>query len=138
MVIFDTNVLVSAAILAGSRADCCVRATLEQGIPLTFSDLTFAELHDVLMREKFDRYVSSRSRLELLSVWRAAAFIIPATAIREVVTDCRDPTDNKFLELALAASAKVVVTGDPDLLVLDPWRNIRILGLTDFAAAMAR
>jgi predicted nucleic acid-binding protein len=52
--------------------------------------------------------------------------------IQEPVADCRDVSDNKFLELALATEAKVIVTGDPDLLVLDPWRGIRIVGLREF------
>jgi predicted nucleic acid-binding protein len=50
------------------------------------------------------------------------------------VAECRDPTDDKYLEAALAATgdaadgAVVIVTDDRDLLVLDPWREgIRIL-----------
>ena len=51
--------------------------------------------------------------------------------LREQVRDCRDPDDDKFLELALASGARAIVTGDADLLVLDPWRDIRIVKLTD-------
>ena len=40
---------------------------------------------------------------------------------------CRDAKDNKYLELALAAAADVIVSGDADLLVLHPWRGVRIL-----------
>jgi uncharacterized protein len=43
------------------------------------------------------------------------------------VTDCRDPDDNMYLELALAAQAATIVSGDHDLLVLHPWRGIRIV-----------
>lgn len=134
MVIFDTNILISAAIISGSRADVCVRSTLRSGVPLVFSAATFAEMEEVLMRAKFDRYISRKSREELLSVWRESAFFVPPAVIRKSVSDCRDASDGKFLELALATEAKVIVTGDPDLLVLDPWRGIRILGLRDFAA----
>jgi predicted nucleic acid-binding protein len=49
----------------------------------------------------------------------------------EPVTDCRDPKDNKYLELALAAGASVIVSSDDDLLVFDPWRDIRILRPVD-------
>lgn len=136
MVIFDTNILVSAALIAGSRADLCVRGTLGRQTPLIFSDSTFDELQKVLMREKFDRYVSRKGREALLDVWRVSAWILPATAIREVVTDCRDITDNKFLELALAAGVESIVTGDPDLLVLNPWRGIQISTLAEFYAEM--
>lgn len=43
------------------------------------------------------------------------------------VPDCRDPKDDKYLELALSTGAETIVSSDSDLLVLDPWRNIRIL-----------
>lgn len=59
--------------------------------------------------------------LELLSV--AAVWFEPAHKI----ADCRDAKDNRYLELALAAQASVIVSGDDDLLVLDPWRGIRIM-----------
>jgi len=132
VVIFDTNILVSAALLSGSRADFCVRAVLARHIPLIFSGATYAELSDVLMRPKLDRYVSRRTREALLRTWRKAAVMFPEASLREQVRDCRDPDDDKFLELALASGARAIVTGDRDLLVLDPWLGIRIVKLTDF------
>ena len=132
MVIFDTNVLVSAALLSGSRADVCVRAVLARQLPLIFSKATYDELADVLMRSKLDRYVSRRTRETLLRTWRKAAVMFPEATLREQVRECRDPEDDKFLELALASGARAIVTGDADLLVLDPWRGIRIVKLTDF------
>jgi predicted nucleic acid-binding protein len=48
------------------------------------------------------------------------------------VTECRDNKDNKYLELALAARASIIVSSDDDLLVLDPWRGIRILRPIDY------
>lgn len=45
----------------------------------------------------------------------------------ERVRDCRDPTDGKYLELALAAGAEAIVSSDGDLLALDPWRGVRIV-----------
>lgn len=137
MVVFDTNVLVSAALLAGSKPDRCLRKVLDESVPLFFSEATFLELADVLLREKFDRYVSRSSRQALLAVWQEHAFFVPATALQEPVMECRDVSDNKFLELALATEAKILVTGDPDLLVLDPWRGIRIVSIGDFEAVFA-
>ena len=132
MVVFDTNVLVSAVLIQGSRADRCVRAVLEHQHPLIFSKATFEELSDVLLRSKLDRYVSKAARRSLLETWESAAVFFPDTALHEVVRDCRDPDDDKFLELALACRATAIVTGDPDLLVLDPWRGIRIVKPADF------
>jgi len=42
-------------------------------------------------------------------------------------TDCRDAKDNKYLELADAAGAEIIVSFDEDLLVLHPWRGVQIL-----------
>ena len=132
MVIFDTNILVSAALLSGSRADLCVRTVLARQLPLIFSTGTYDELADVLMRPKLDRYVSRRTRETLLRTWRKACVMFPDATLREKVRYCRDPEDDKFLELALASGARAIISGDADLLVLDPWRGIRIVKLTDF------
>ena len=43
------------------------------------------------------------------------------------ITACRDPNDDKFLELAVSGLATHIVTGDQDLLVLDPFQGISIL-----------
>jgi uncharacterized protein len=50
------------------------------------------------------------------------------------VTECRDPKDDKFLELALDGKAEVLVTGDSDLLCMHPWRGIAILSPADYLA----
>ena len=127
MVIFDTNILVSAALLSGSQADLCVRTVLSRKLPLIFSTATYDELAIVLMRPKLDCYVSRRTRETLLRTWRKASMMFPDAALREKVRDCRDPDDDKFLELALASGARAIVTGDADLLVLDPWCGICIV-----------
>ncbi|GMU82640.1 MAG: hypothetical protein AMXMBFR47_25110 [Planctomycetota bacterium] len=46
--------------------------------------------------------------------------------------DCRDPKDNYVLALALAGSAEVILSEDDDLIVLDPWRGIRVMRLFQF------
>jgi putative PIN family toxin of toxin-antitoxin system len=43
------------------------------------------------------------------------------------IADCRDPNDNMYLELALAAGAAALISSDKDLLALHPWRGIPIL-----------
>lgn len=50
------------------------------------------------------------------------------------VNDCRDPKDDKYLELALAAGAEIIVSSDADLLVLDPWRGVRIVRPASYLA----
>ena len=53
------------------------------------------------------------------------------------VADCRDAKDNRYLEPALAAKAKVIVSSDNDLLVLNPPRGIPVLLPGSYLAALA-
>jgi hypothetical protein len=48
-------------------------------------------------------------------------------AITERIAACRDPTDDKFLELAINGRADLIVSGDCDLLALNPFRDISIV-----------
>ena len=50
--------------------------------------------------------------------------IKPARVPRE---DCRDPDDLHVLGAAVAAEAEVIITGDRDLLSLNPYKSILIL-----------
>ena len=90
-----------------------------------------AEITEVLGRPRFVRAVTAARRARILDVLRGGAvWFTPA----ERVTDCRDAKDNKYLELALAAGAGTLVTGDADLLVLHPWRGIRIMRPAEYFA----
>jgi putative PIN family toxin of toxin-antitoxin system len=83
-----------------------------------------AEFLDVLYRPGLARFIEPELRADLLGQIRAGATVVRPTV---TVTDCRDPKDNKYLELALAANAATIVSSDEDLLVLHPWRGVRIL-----------
>ncbi len=85
---------------------------------------TVTELNDVLRRPHFDKYVHEDECLEFLATLVMDAELVVVT---EVETDCRDPKDNKFLELALSGQATHLVSGEKDLLVLHPFRGVRIL-----------
>jgi len=76
------------------------------------SSATVAELNNVLRRPRFDSYVHEDERLEFLAVLVRDAEVVEVT---EVVTDCRDPKDNKFLEVALDGEATHIISGDEDL-----------------------
>lgn len=53
----------------------------------------------------------------------------------QTVDLCRDEKDNKYLELALAAKADCIITGDLDLLFLHPFDKTPILSAADFLKA---
>lgn len=121
--VFDTNVLVSALLLPESKPRHALDSALSKGeILLSFA--TLAELYEVLSRERFRRYVDEETvRAFLAAFTREAEWIAVDAQIRA----CRDPKDDKFLELAVAGHATHIVTGDADLLALNPFREIEIL-----------
>ena len=86
----------------------------------------------MLGREKFDRYITREDRERFLAAFIGAAKFIEIT---EHVSACRDPKDDKFLELAVSGQATCIVTGDDDLLVLHPFREIPILSVAQFLAS---
>jgi uncharacterized protein len=127
-VVFDTNVLVSAALFPPSIPGQTLRRAREIGLLLTTRDLV-AELRNVLARNKFDRYVSAPMRDEFLVAYIGEAeFVIVA----ERLSVCRDPKDDLVLEAAINGQATCIVSGDDDLLVLHPFRSIPILRPAEF------
>jgi putative PIN family toxin of toxin-antitoxin system len=116
-------VLVSAAIASGGVPRYAL--TKARGADrLAMSQPVFDEISDVLHRPGLARYLDLELRDDLLDqLLSGTEWFAPGIT----VTDCRDPTDYKYLEFALASSAVALISGDQDLLVLDPWRGIRIL-----------
>jgi predicted nucleic acid-binding protein len=58
--------------------------------------------------------------------------------ITEQVTAYRDASDNKFLELAVNGEANFIITGDNDLLILNPFRGIPILTPKQFLSGSSK
>ena len=100
-----------------------VRLATSRTIVLASSE-TLTELADVLDRLKFDPYASIEERRTFL---RLFARIAEQVAILRPIQACRDPRDDKFLAVAVNGGADVIVTGDADLLVLDPFHAVRIM-----------
>ncbi len=122
--VIDTNVLVSALLQPHSTPACSVSAALNVGIVL-YSTATLDELRDVLYRPKFRRFILLQEVVKFVDDFSYAGMPIDTSAHQ--ITICRDPKDNKFLELALAGNATALVTGDADLLNLHPFHHIPIL-----------
>ncbi len=116
MIVFDASAFVSAALKADSVPERALLRAEELDV-FALSSAVDAEIAGVLDRPKFARAVPLARRQRLLEFPRAAAVWFDP-AIR--VSDCRDPKDDKYLELALAAGAETIVSSDDDLLVLLP------------------
>lgn len=122
-IVFDTNVIVSALLIKSSNSRFAYEKVISSGKILA-SLPTLEELIEVLCRKKFSKYISLSDRNIFISEFSLLAEIIK---VNQKLNVCRDPKDNKFLELAISGNADCVVTKDKDLLVLDPFRKISIL-----------
>ncbi len=116
-VIFDNNAIISAAILKNSVPAKALDFAIANCLLLQ-SEKTLEELRQVLKREKFNKYINLQERDDFVNYVMTNVIKVQVTS---VITDCRDPKDNKFLELAVDGNAKYIVTGDKDLLVLHPF-----------------
>ena len=123
MIVFDASTVVSAALKADSVPERALLRAEELDV-LALSTAVDTEIAEVLSRPKFARILSRERREEILRNLRGAAVWFDPS-IR--ITECRDPKDDKYLELALAAGVEIIVSSDDDLLVLHPWRGVRIL-----------
>jgi putative PIN family toxin of toxin-antitoxin system len=131
---FDTNVVVSALLFSRSKPARAFFTALDEGEVLVSADVV-KELNDVLGREKFERYVSEEDRTRFLrSLLREASLIEP----EEEIQACRDPKDDKYLELAVSGGADYIVSGDDDMLALTPFRGIPILTPDEFLSRVSR
>lgn len=122
-VVVDTNTLISGVLLSDSVPGQAVRKAIAEDVIL-MSEESLYELADVLSRKKFDRYLSVKDREEFVRLVLRVAEMVPiVTAVHE----CRDESDNRILEVAVNGSATLIVSGDQDLLTLNPFRGIPVL-----------
>jgi putative PIN family toxin of toxin-antitoxin system len=122
-VVFDASSLVGALLKADSIPERALLLARSRET-ICLSPAVEAEIRAVFFRPKFRSHLAAGRGERILDLVTAAAVSITPM---EAVTDCRDAKDNKYLELAPASDAATIVAGDDDLLVLDPWRGIRIL-----------
>jgi uncharacterized protein len=127
MIILDTNTLISAMLFPGKEAQLLKKILLSD--VLIFSHETAKEFLEVSMRPKFQKYLDYETRyIFSLTLVAKSRQIIPTVSC----DICRDPTDNKFLEVALTAVPQFLITGDQDLLILGKIGKTKILTAKDF------
>jgi uncharacterized protein len=125
--VFDTNVLISAALGDGS----CRKAfeiVQRQGQLVRTID-TFTELVVTLEKPRLQKYLRAPDKIEFLANFLQLTKVIE---VKEKIIACRDPKDDMFLELAVACQAQALVTRDGDLLFLNPFRGIPIITVANF------
>jgi putative PIN family toxin of toxin-antitoxin system len=133
IVVFDASSLVGAALRPESVPEAALLAVIDRG-RLVVSREVAAEYRAVLRRPKFARALSEERRESILELIEIVARRVEPV---EQVADCRDPKDNMYLALAAACGATLLVSSNADLLVLDPWRGVRIVTPAVFVALTA-
>ena len=126
--VFDTNTIVSALLFSHSVPRQAFDRALNSGTILV-SDSLIMELGHVLARERFNPYVTQDERNEFLEGLILKSELVEVT---ESIQACRDPDDDRILELAISGDAAHVVTGDSDLLVMNPFRGAEIVTPAEF------
>ena len=122
-VVFDTNILVSALVFPGGRADIALRRIIEERDQLLLSRPILDELLGILSG-KFSR--------EAEELAHAAVFLSDLSTTvkpRRKFAVLADEPDNRILECAVTGSADAIVTGDKALLALKTFRNVKLLSL---------
>ena len=131
--VIDTGVLVSA-LIRKQEASAQVLHLLRDGrFTVVYSTPLLVELVEVLSRSKIKEkyHVQPNDITALVDLIRLRGeLVIPERKI----TACRDPKDDKFLEAAAAGRADCIVTGDRDLLELDPFEGIPVISIAVFTA----
>jgi putative PIN family toxin of toxin-antitoxin system len=121
--VVDTNLMISRLLLPGSLPAQAIDRALAPG-DLLVSSATLEELAEVLERTKSECYVSKDERRRFFELLSRVAILVEIT---RPVKACRDPKDDKFLAVGVNGEADALITGDADLLALDPFLGIPIL-----------
>jgi putative PIN family toxin of toxin-antitoxin system len=132
-VVFDTSTLVSAALRPHSVPFQALHTAM-RFCDICASRETLGELKTVLTRAKLRRYLPDDLRRQFVEMMEnhVRLFVVRDEQFRAGRPACRDPKDNQFLALAFECEANAIASSDEDLLVLDPWGEIRILRPAEF------
>ena len=127
-VVIDTNIMVSAYL--GGMLKKLIVAWKSGKFTLVVSDAVADEYREVLKRPKFKIEHTELDDFFALLLDRAE-FVIPIETI-DVIAE--DPSDNKFIEAAIAGKAKLIISGDSHLLELKSFHDISIITSREFMA----
>ncbi len=134
-VVIDTNVFVSG-LLGSPVSRSVIEAWLSGRFVLVLSSQLLSELLDVLSRPKISRYINvDQQQILMNSLLNHTEFVVPV----QQIAICRDPKDDMFLNVAIAAQAHYLVTNDNDFLEDDILKDfmlrlgVRVITPVDFA-----
>ena len=121
--VIDTNILISGLMSVNSLPQQVFDYATSQAI-LLISDAVQSEIENVISRPKLEKYITLERRVKFLAELSQQ---VERVEINQQIRACRDPKDDKFLELAVCGEADYIITGDADLLDLHPFQNISVI-----------
>ena len=126
-VVIDSNLFISS--LFGKITSKLVQDIVLKKIDLVTSQKQIQEICGVLRRPKFQNKISEKQISELEQIIITHGTIVDTPGM---IFDCRDPKDSFILEMAVNGKADFILTGDSDLLELNPYKEIKIIKFSDF------
>ena len=132
--VLDTNAVVSALLFGGISSEL-VSLWQNGSIALLLSREILDEYLRVFSYPKFGLAEEEIKELIQEEILPYAEVVKPKRRLRVVK---RDPSDDKFIDCAVAGKARIIISGDKDLLSLGSYRQIRILSPAQFLADNAK
>jgi putative PIN family toxin of toxin-antitoxin system len=126
-IILDTNLWISFLLKNDlSKIDFLF---VEHKCVLIFSEELYSEFIDVAKRPKFKKYFSKETLIRLTHIISEYSEFIET---KTFTNDCRDLKDNFLLALSIDGKADFLLTGDKNLLELDPYKKTKIKTISEF------
>ena len=129
--VLDTNVVMSAIFFGGTPMKI-VRAAFSKKVQLVASRAVMSEYREVA--ERLHEQFPSVNYRRPLSILESKVTMVRPAALGQTV--CRDPDDDAIIACALGGKAKVICSGDGDLLALNGFRGLEIMAPSDFCQKM--
>jgi len=127
-IIFDVNIWVSAFISPNMEKQVQAIILQDEVEVIVCSEL-LEELKQTLQRSNFKKYLSAEKMLLGIELVEQSSTFI---SLKSVVELCRDHKDDYLLALDKDAQADFLLTGDKDLLVLNPFEQTQIIKLAEY------
>ncbi len=125
-VVFDSNILISAILTPGGKAEQAVQQLIDGQDQLLLSKDIILEVLDVLA-QKFSRDQEELARVAVY-LSELGELVKPGRRLKILA----DEPDNRILECAVSGDAERIVTGDQKMLELREFRGIQIVSLREY------
>lgn len=126
-VVLDTNVFISGIFFSGPPSNI-LQAWKDSKIQILLSKEILLEYRRVA--EELSSKFPPVNIVEIIEILTIYGEIFETKNIS--VAACEDPDDNKFIECAIAANGKIIVSGDRHLLNISGFKGISVLKPREF------